>query len=226
MILNIYKEKDWTSFDVVAKLRGVLGTKKIGHAGTLDPLAEGVLVVLTEKDTKKQDSLMSSEKEYVAEIAFGVTSNTYDLEGELVFQKIPDGFNVEVEAKKELKKYVGEIEQIVPMFSAKKVDGKPLYKKAHKGVMLSDEELPRKTVEISSIDVLDFGSTELLGNVLPKLTCKIVCSKGTYIRSIAYELGKALGIGGLLVKLTRTRVGDYSIEDSKKISELEQAKES
>lgn len=129
MIFNVYKEKNWTSFDVVKKLRSVLGVKKIGHAGTLDPLAEGVLVVLTDKDTKKQDEIMRLDKEYKACIAFGATSPTYDLEGDLTFYDIPAGFDLEKELAVFLPKYIGKFEQTAPPYSAKKVKGKKLYER-------------------------------------------------------------------------------------------------
>lgn len=220
MILNIYKEKGWTSFDVVKKVRNILrhehGKKeKVGHAGTLDPLAEGVLIVLTGRDTKKQAEIMEMEKEYVAEISFGASSPTYDLEGTLSFSKIPDDLDVEKKLDELLPKYLGEIKQTVPPHSAVKVKGKRLYKKARSG-KLSTAELPSKKITIRNITKLDFYKIENL----PTVKLKISCSKGTYIRSLAHDLGKDLDVGGVLISLVRTRVGDYLIEQSKRIPEL------
>lgn len=216
MILNVYKPKTWTSFDVVAKLRGVLKTKKMGHAGTLDPLAEGVLLILTEKDTKRQNELMNSVKEYKAKIAFGIESPTYDLEGPVTQTKaIP---SKELVLQK-LKNFMGEIDQQVPPYSAVKVDGKRLYKKARAG-KIEQDELPVRKVHIHEIVVNSFEneSIQLEGKPvkLPTLNCTITCSSGTYIRSIAHDLG------GVLAGLVRTKVGEYKVEDSKTLESLSQ----
>lgn len=222
MILNIYKEKDWTSFDVVAKVRGLLKTKKVGHAGTLDPLAEGVLIVLTDKDTKKQNEFMSMKKEYVAEIAFGATSETYDLEGDLTFTTLPPDFDLESQIEEALPDFIGTIKQTVPAYSAVKVNGKPLYKSARKGkVNLAD--LPTKEVTIYSLFVKHFGSATFEDKVLPTVELICTCSKGTYIRSLAHDLGYSLGVGAVLTKLVRTKVGDFTLDDSKKLAELDSA---
>jgi len=221
MLLNIYKEPHWTSFDVVAKLRGLFKTKKVGHAGTLDPLAEGVLIVLTDKDTKKQAKIMKMPKEYVAQIAFGAHSPTYDLEGPLTFTKIADPKKLFEDIKNLLPKYIGKIKQTVPPFSAKKVAGKPLYKKARSGA-IDLKSLPQKDVEIFDIKIQNFTQKEITrGVVLPVLTCTIMCGSGTYVRSIAHDLGQDLGVGGVLVHLVRTRVGGFMVEDSKKIAAVE-----
>ncbi|KKS72673.1 MAG: tRNA pseudouridine synthase B [candidate division WWE3 bacterium GW2011_GWD1_42_70] len=191
MILNIFKPKNWTSFDVVAKVRGVLKVKKAGHAGTLDPLAEGVLVVLTGDDTKKQAKFMEMEKEYIAEIAFGAESPTYDLE------------------------------MLIPPYSAKKVEGKPMYKLARQGVEMAEQ---RKTVTLSSIDVMEQKSRELNTDkgvvALPCVTLRIKCSSGTFVRSLAHELGEKLKMGGILISLVRSAVGEYRVENSVKIEDL------
>lgn len=220
VIINVYKEKDWTSFDVVAKLRGVLNTKKVGHAGTLDPLAEGVLVILTDDDTKKQAEIMNLEKEYLAEIAFGAQSPTYDLEQRLTFveQKV-DLDKLKRDLSNALDKYIGEFDQKVPPYSAVKVEGKKLYEKARKGDV-SVEKLPTKKVVVRSIQLEDLKEKEIQGNPLPVVILRITCSKGFYVRSLAHDLGRDLGVGGVLVGLTRTKVGDYTIEDAKKIDEL------
>ncbi len=221
MILNVYKEKDWTSFDIVAKVRGLLGggrKRKVGHTGTLDPLAEGVLLVLTDEDTKKQQYFMNLEKEYVCEISFGATSPTYDLEGDLSHLDIPSGMDVEKELDKFLPSYVGEIQQRVPPYSAVKVQGRPLYKKVRAG-KLDRSELPYKKITIFDIQKVDFFKKDKLTTVKLKITC----SKGAYIRSLANDLGEDLKIGGVLVSLVRTRIGSYKIEEAEKISDLEKA---
>lgn len=220
MILNIYKEKDWTSFDVVAKLRGILKTKKIGHAGTLDPLAQGVVIVLTESDTKKQDEYMHLEKEYKALIAFGATSDTYDLEGALEYHELPHDFDLEQELEVKLDSYIGNIAQKVPPYSAVKVKGKALYKYARAGKDTS-EITPTKQVHISSIIVESYFKSDI-GNVeLPCVELTIVCSKGTYIRSLAHDLGNDIGVGAVLINLIRTRVGSFEIKDSLKVEEIQ-----
>lgn len=225
MILNIYKEKGWTSHDVVAKLKGVLKTKKIGHAGTLDPLAEGVLVVLTNEDTKRQSEFMGMEKEYLAEIAFGAQSPTYDLEGPVSFSDKSINAN-EIKEKLEdlLKKYKGKIIQQVPGFSAVKVKGRPLYKSARSG-NTGQSALPKKEVEVYEIELQKFEERlfdvgELKGKKLLVATLRVACSKGFYVRSLAYDLGKELEIGGVLVSLLRTRVGSYTLENAQKISNI------
>ncbi len=214
MLLNIYKPKNWTSFDVVAKLRGILGIKKIGHAGTLDPLAEGVLIVLTEGDTKKQDELMHRDKEYKAKIAFKIDSPTYDLEGPVEFL---DHAPTKEQIINCIPKFIGDIEQTVPPYSAVKVKGKPLYKMARRNE-LSEAELPVKKVKIFSIDIMDFKDEPVEVNSksikLPVLTCIVKCSSGTYIRSLAHDLG------GVLVELIRTRVGEFRIEDAVRLEDL------
>jgi len=217
--LNVYKEKGWTSFDVVAKIRGLLGggrKRKVGHAGTLDPLAEGVLIVLTDEDTKKQQGFMELEKEYMCEISFGVTSPTYDLERELTYCSVPKDLDVEKELDNILPRYLGEIQQRVPPYSAVKVQGKPLYKKARAGKVTTDQ-LPLKKITIYNLQKDGFYQK----NNLPTVKLKINCSKGTYIRSLAHDLGKDLGVGGILVSLIRAKIGDFHVEDAEKIPDLE-----
>ncbi len=226
MIINVYKEKNWTSFDVVAKVRGYLRAItsdkkiKVGHAGTLDPLAEGVLLVLTGEDTKNQDRFMEFEKEYDAVIGFGVASPTYDLEGPLKITKPVKDIDLKNTLEEKLTKYLGEFEQKVPPYSAVKVSGKPLYKSARKGD-LSENMLPVKKVKIYDIKILDYGVRENIAGVsIPTVRILVRCAKGTYIRSLAHDLGEDLGVGAILLDLIRTGVGDYRIENSIKISEL------
>ena len=221
MILNIFKPKNWTSFDVVAKVRGVLKVKKAGHAGTLDPLAGGVLVVLTGDDTKKQAKFMEMEKEYVAEIVFGAKSPTYDLEMLPTLVTTPDSTETFEKIKEILPLFTGEIEQIIPPYSAKKVEGKPMYKLARQGLEMAEQ---RKTVTISSIDVMEQKTRELDTDrgvvALPCVTLRIKCSSGTFVRSLAHELGEKLKTGGILVSLVRSAVGEYKVENSVKIEDL------
>ena len=225
MILNIYKEKGWTSFDVVAKVRGMLGRKrKVGHAGTLDPLAEGVLLILTDEDTKKQSEFMKMKKEYEAKIAFGITTPTYDLE---ILPGISDkqmGLDeVKIAVEKVLPKYIGEIDQKVPSYSAVKVEGKRLYKQARSGTV-DEDKLPVKRVTIYNIEILGWEEeiieTKEGAKEFTVVTMKVECSSGTYIRSLAHDLGEDLGTGGVLVGLIRTRVGEFKISNVKKITEL------
>src|SRR3989338_8081116 len=220
MILNVYKEKGWTSHDVVAKLRGVLRTKKIGHAGTLDPLAEGVLVVLTGEDTKKQPEIMNLRKEYLAEIAFGVRSLTYDMEGPLSFSDNPVNLD-EIKEKLGdlLQKYTGKFAQRVPAFSAVKVEGRKLYKKARAG-QTNEDELPVKEVEVYDLELQKLEERSIGDKKLPVANLKITCAKGFYVRSLAHDLGEDLGTGGVIVSLIRTRVGDFTIEKAQKISQI------
>lgn len=220
MILNLYKEKGWTSFDVVAKVKGILGTKKVGHAGTLDPLAEGVLIVLTDKDTKKQDQFMEMKKEYLATIAFGVQSPTYDLEGALTVSQLPATFYLELMLEDRLTKYMGKVTQQVPIYSAVKVNGTPLYKRARKNAT-SDIALPSREVTIYELTINKYLSYHIDNRAFPAIELVCVCSKGTYIRSLANDLGNDLGIGGVLVELVRTKVGNYTSLSSQTIAEFE-----
>ncbi len=225
MVFNVYKEKGWTSFDVVAKVRSILGRKrKVGHAGTLDPLAEGVLIVLTDEDTKRQDEFMTMEKEYIAKIAFGITTPMYDLE------VLPNVSETQVSLKevkkileKILPKYIGEIAQKVPAYSAVKVKGKTLYKEARKG-KLSDIKLPVKRITIYEIEVLGSGEEEIETKEekrkFPVIKMKVRCSSGSYIRSLAHDLGEELGCGAVLISLLRTRVGAFIVGTPRKVSDL------
>lgn len=220
MILNINKPQNWTSFDVVAKIKGTKKFKKVGHTGTLDPLATGVLVVVTDTDTKRQDVIMKTNKEYLAEIAFGAFTPTYDLEIEPEFtQSAPKLEHIQNKLPSALTKYIGKIQQTVPPYSAKKVDGKELYKSARKGTINLDN-LPTKEVEISSIDLLDIYMKELAGNSIPHAKLKIKCSPGTYIRSLANDLGKDLETKAVLSSLVRTKVGKYSLENSRSLDQV------
>lgn len=214
-ILYIDKPLEWTSFDVVKRLRGVLFHRlhrkkfKVGHAGTLDPLATGVMVVVTGRATKLIESLQAGVKEYVATIRLGATTPSFDLETE-IDAEYPTG-HITLESIREiLPRFIGRIEQVPPAFSACKVDGKRAYKMARKG---HEVELKPKVLVIDEIEMLDFDSESMT------LTLRIVCSKGTYIRALARDIGEALGSGAHLVGLRRTRVGDVGIDKCLSVEE-------
>lgn len=204
--IYIDKPYGWTSFDAVKRLRGVMlrrmGIKKmkVGHAGTLDPLASGVMIIVTGKSTKLIDSLQNGVKEYIATVALGATTPSFDLETEIDATYPTDHITREA-VEEALKRFVGRIEQVPPAFSACKVDGKRAYKMARKGKTV---ELKPKVLVIDEIELLDYAPTEI--------RIRVVCSKGTYIRALARDIGEALGSGGHLTALRRTRVGDATID--------------
>lgn len=206
--LYIDKPLEWTSFDVVKRLRGVILHRlhkkkfKVGHAGTLDPLATGVMIVVTGRATKLIESLQSGVKEYIATIALGATTPSFDLETEIDAAYPVEHISREL-IDSVIPRFTGAIEQVPPSFSACKVDGKRAYKMARKGY---DVELKPKLLVIDEIEVMDFNKDSMT------LTLRIVCSKGTYIRALARDLGLALGSGAHLIGLRRTRVGDVTID--------------
>ena len=202
-----------TSHDMVYKLRKITGIKKIGHAGTLDPFASGLLIMAIGRESTKQISkYVKLDKEYIATLYLGATSTTHDPEGEITkkpgFGYPKPGFNAE-EIKKVLEKFKGEQKQIPPMFSAKKVKGKKLYELARKGI-----EIKREAVDIN------IKNLELLEYKWPELELKIKCSSGTYIRSLAYDIGEALRTGAYLTVLERISIGEFLLNKSCKIEEL------
>jgi len=205
-VLLIDKPLEWTSFQVVNKLRWHIRQKfdikkiKVGHAGTLDPLATGLLIICTGKFTKRINEFQGQIKEYTGEITLGATTPSYDLETE-VNATFPIGHISEELIHTTVKQFIGEIDQVPPIFSALKKDGKRLYELAREG----------KTTEINSrkITIEEFEITKI---ELPKINFRVVCSKGTYIRSLAYDFGKALNSGGHLSKLRRTKIGDFNVE--------------
>ena len=207
VILAFDKPYRWTSFDVVGKIRWLicrrLGIKKlkVGHAGTLDPLATGVLIVCTGKATKRIEELQSGTKEYLATIRLGATTPSYDLE-KPIDAIYPTEHITRDMVEHVLERFKGTIEQIPPTFSACKIDGKRAYKMARKG---DEVELKPKTLVIDDIGLMDCN--------MPDITIRVVCSKGTYIRALARDIGKALESGGHLIALRRTRVGDFKAED-------------
>lgn len=208
-VLLINKPMEWTSFDVVRKIRNLIRIKKVGHAGTLDPLATGLLIICTGKFTKKINEYMAQEKEYTGSFTLGATTPTYDLESEPVNFKDISYLTTE-RINEATKDFTGEIMQVPPAHSAIKVDGKRVYESARKGidVKLEPRKLFIKQFEITKID-------------LPLVYFKVVCSTGTYIRSLAYDFGEKLGCGAYLSSLCRTRIGDYKLDDAMTMEEFE-----
>ena len=207
-VINIYKIKGFTSHDVVAKLRGIMRQKKIGHTGTLDPDATGVLPVCLGNATKLCDMLTDKEKEYIAKVQLGVTTDTQDMTGTVLSSK---EVNVsEEEVRLAIASFVGPYEQIPPMYSALKVNGKKLYELAREG---KEVERKARPVVIHEIEVLDME--------LPPLTIRVRCSKGTYIRTLCYDLGEKLGCGAAMAALERTKSGQFSLDTAMTLSELE-----
>ncbi|MEW5822445.1 MAG: tRNA pseudouridine(55) synthase TruB [Cyanobacteriota bacterium] len=211
-ILNINKPINFTSHDTINKLRKILKTKKIGHAGTLDPLAIGVLPVFIGKYTKLIQFL-PGEKEYIAEITLGITTDSYDSEGEILSKQ--KGETNQTIITEKLLNYTGTIQQQVPLKSATHYKGKKLYKYAHKGIIIDD--LPSKPVTIYNIELLDISYIEIDH---PVIKVKIECSAGTYIRSIANDLGKDLNCGAYLSNLIRTKSSGLHLDDSITLDEL------
>lgn len=207
-LLLVDKPLEWTSFDVVAKVRRATGIRKIGHAGTLDPLATGLLVVCIGRATKRADEFQAGEKEYTGRFHLGATTPTDDAEGEPEGVVPVDHLTPE-EIDRAAESFLGESLQIPPMFSARKVGGKRLYKLARKGI---EVERPARPVTIRSFEITSID--------LPSVSFRIVCSRGTYIRSIARNLGERLGVGAYLAELRRIRSGEFSVDDAVTIEEL------
>lgn len=207
-IIVVDKPYGWTSFDAVKKVRGAIQRKlglkkfKVGHAGTLDPLATGVLIICTGRATKNIDILQAGEKEYIATLRLGATTPSFDLETE-IDARYPYEHITREKIEETLRQFQGKIMQVPPIFSAVKIDGKRAYKFARKG---DEVELKAKPLEIPEIELLEFEGD--------RMSIRVVCSKGTYIRALARDIGKALDSGAHLTALRRTRVGNYSEEDA------------
>lgn len=213
-ILYVDKPLRWTSFDVVKRVRGIILRRlhrkkfKVGHAGTLDPLATGVMIICTGKATKNIENLQAGVKEYVAEVTFGATTPSFDLETEIDATFPTEHITREL-VEETLKNFVGEIKQVPPAFSACKIDGHRAYKMARKG---EQPELKAKTLVIDEIELTNYAQD--------KITIRIVCSKGTYIRALARDIGLALGTGAHLTALRRTRVGNICIKDCLSVEDV------
>ena len=211
-IIIINKEKNWTSNDVVQKIKGKFH-EKVGHTGTLDPLATGVIPVLIGKGTLLSKYLVNHDKEYIATIKLGEKTSTGDLEGDVIEKHNVDDFILEENfVNSKLKKFVGIITQTPPIYSAIKVNGKKLYEYARKGQNI---EIPKRNIEIYNIGLISISKKEY------EIRYKVHCSKGTYIRTLCEDIAKELGTVGFMKNLQRVRVGDFSIDNSLKISEID-----
>lgn len=211
-IINIHKEAGFTSHDVVAKMRGICGQKKIGHTGTLDPQATGVLPVCLGSGTKLCDMLTDKDKEYVAELLLGVTTDTQDTTGEILEKKTVEASEEQV--REAVMSFVGPYDQVPPMYSALKVDGKKLYELARAG---KEVERKARPVIIHAIEILEIN--------LPVVKMRVACSKGTYIRTLCADIGESLGCGGTMQSLLRTKVERFALEDAITLSELEKLRD-
>jgi tRNA pseudouridine55 synthase len=207
-VLLFDKNYDWTSFDLVNRVRYLLCRKlgvkklKVGHAGTLDPLATGLMILCTGKSTKMIDRYQAEEKEYIATLKLGATTPSFDMETKE--DSVSDAAFVTPEIfQQAMQKFIGEIEQVPPVFSAVKIDGKRAFSYARKG---EAPEMPAKTISINEMELLQFN--------FPEVKIRVSCSKGTYIRALARDLGIELGCGAYLTALQRTRIGKFSIEDA------------
>ena len=215
-ILCFDKPLHWTSFNLVAKIRSQLchrlGVKKlkVGHAGTLDPLATGVMVICTGKATKRIDELQAHVKEYVATLQLGATTPCFDLE-KPIDKTYPTDHITELLVREVLSKFIGRIEQVPPAFSACKIDGKRAYDLARKG---REVELKPKVLVIDEIELQNFNPETM------QVTIRVVCRKGTYIRALARDIGEALNSGAHLISLRRTRVGDVKVEDCMQVEDF------
>ena len=215
-MINGYKEPGYTSHDVVAKLRGILKQKKIGHMGTLDPNAVGVLPVCLGKATKLCNLLSEKDKTYTATMLLGIETDTQDTTGQITNQT-PEEEVMKLSEEKVfdvIKSYIGEYDQIPPMFSAIKINGQKLYNLARKG---EEIERPPRHCKIIDITITKID--------LPRVSFHVTCSKGTYVRTLCYDIGKDLGVGACMEKLTRTRVERFDIKDSISLSQIEEIRD-
>lgn len=209
-IILVNKPAGWTSYKVVDKIKRWFKVKKVGHGGTLDPFAEGLLIIATQNKTKELSKILELDKEYEGVMELGAITPSYDVETEIIERRSLDGITEE-KIRETARYFIGEIEQVPPMYSAVKYKGKPLYKLARKG--LNVERKPRK-VKIYDFQILDVN--------LPEVKFRVRCSKGTYIRSLVYDFGEKLGCGAYLKSLVRTRIGNYKIEDALTIEEIKE----
>ena len=206
--LLVDKDLDWTSFDVVKKIKNIIKCKKVGHAGTLDPLATGLLIICTGKNTKKINDIQNQDKVYTGEFILGKSTPSHDLETEFNSQK--DIKNITSDRIEEVsKRFVGEQLQRPPKFSAVKVNGKRAYEYARDN---EEVKIKEKNINIYEFKIMEYN--------LPNISFKISCTKGTYIRSIARDFGEKLGCGAVLSKLRRTEIGNYNVEDAFKVNDL------
>lgn len=216
-VINVYKEPGFTSHDVVAKLRGILKQKKIGHMGTLDPNAVGVLPVCLGKATKLCDILSEKDKTYKATLLLGIETDTQDITGKMIQQADEQSVLALTEDKvfDTIKSYIGDYNQVPPMFSAIKIGGEKLYNLARKGKVIERSARQCKIIDITVTKIY-----------LPRVDMHVTCSKGTYIRTLCHDIGKDLGVGGCMEKLERTKVERFHVEDSITLSQIEMYRDS
>lgn len=209
-IILIDKPQEWTSHDVVGKLRGILHERRIGHSGTLDPLATGLLVIFVGRATRAVEFAEADTKEYIAGLRLGISTDTQDITGRVISSggAVPDEFQL----RKALEIFKGELEQIPPMYSAIKVGGKKLYELARKG-----ESIERRSRHITVFDL------DIAGRADDDYVLRVSCSKGTYVRTLCNDIGQALGCGGCMSSLRRTKAGVFSVEDAHTIAEVQEA---
>lgn len=212
-VLNVYKEKGFTSHDVVAKLRGIVGQKKIGHTGTLDPDAVGVLPVCLGKATKLCDLLTDKNKTYETVLLLGKMTDTQDISGTVLSEQPVEGITDDM-VKEVIQSFVGAYDQVPPMYSALKVNGKKLYELAREGI---EVERKARRVQILEIVIKEID--------LPRVRMEVSCSKGTYIRTLCYDIGEKLGCGGCMEELIRTKVSMFTVENSFTLSQIEERKQ-
>lgn len=215
-IMNVYKEAGFTSHDVVAKLRGICKQKKIGHTGTLDPEAVGVLPVCFGSGTKLCDMLTDWDKEYIATLRLGVVTDTQDLTGQVLFHAEEETLSAltQEQVRECILGFLGDYEQIPPMYSALKVNGKKLYELARAG---KEVERKPRAVQIRELEILQMN--------LSTVRFRVVCSKGTYIRTLCHDIGEKLGCGGAMASLIRSRVGIFGLEEALRLSEIEKLRD-
>lgn len=212
-VINIYKEKGFTSHDVVAKLRGIVGQKKIGHTGTLDPDAVGVLPVCLGKATKLCDMLTDKNKTYETVLLLGKTTDTQDVSGTVLEEKPVDGLD-EDGVRACIESFVGDLMQVPPMYSALKVNGKKLYELAREGIEIERKARP---ITVFSIHIKEIN--------LPRVRMEVSCSKGTYIRTLCHDIGETLGVGGCMEELIRAKVSRFEIKDSVTLEKVREYKD-
>ncbi len=216
-ILILYKPQGWTSFDVIAKARGILATRKVGHSGTLDPMATGVLPIFMGRATKAVDMQIIKDKEYIATFRLGLNTDTGDITGEVIKQaQVTAGID---DVLAQLDNFRGEITQLPPMYSAVKINGQPLYKLARRGVQA--EQVERKP-RIAVIKELEMMADEKLSENEYKI--RVLCSEGTYIRTLVEDIGENLGCGAVLTSLSRTKACGYTLDQCITLEQLQQAR--
>ncbi len=212
-IIVLNKPSGWTSFDVIAKARGIIGYRKLGHSGTLDPMATGVLPVFIGRATKAVDMQIIKDKEYIAEFKLGLNTDTGDITGEIIKQRPVNSSKSDVLA--EMENFKGEIKQYPPMYSAVKVNGQPLYKLARQGVTV---ERKQRTAIIKQLEMTHANEAE------NTYTIRVLCSEGTYIRTLVEDIGENLGCGAVLTRLTRTNACGYTLADTVTLEDLQAAR--